>query len=176
MGIRMGSMTRRALIAVVTVAVGVWSLGTFAAAEVAAAKKVNVCKLLTQEQVATVVGNANDGPQDAGSFLGDGSCDYLGGGTGTDLRLVVTTNTKRDGRLNFATKARFDKTYGADEKVSGPGKVNLYHFDASSSVAQSAFMAVKGKKAVLVVLTGTVDHDTGFEKARQLATLVMKKL
>jgi hypothetical protein len=29
---------------------------------------------------------------------------------------------------------------------------------------------------VLVVLTGTVDHDTGFEKARQLATLVMKKL
>jgi hypothetical protein len=166
-------MGKRAVMVALGAAV---ALGTFAAAPAAAAKKVKVCNLLTQDQVAQVVGNANDGPQDAGSFLGDGSCDFLSGGAGTDLRLVVTTNTKRDGRLNFATKARFDKTYGADEKVSGPGKLNLYHFDGSSSVAQSALMAVKGKKAVLVVLTGAVDHDTGLTKGQQLAQLVMKKL
>ena len=174
----MRSRVRVVSVFLVAVAVGVWSLGTFAA-PAGAAKKVKVCGLLTQAQVAAVVGNANEGPQDAGSFLGDGSCDYLtGGGPGADVRVIVSSNTKRDGRFTFATKARFDKTYGSDESVTGGGgKLNLYHFDNSSSVAQSAFMLTKGKKAVLVVLTGdSVDHDNGLARTKQLAQLLMKKL
>ena len=171
-------MGKRLAVAALGLATVVGALGTFAA-PAGAAKKVKVCGLLTQAQVAAVVGNANEGPQDAGSFLGDGSCDYLtGGGPGADVRVIVTTNTKRDGRLNFATKARFDKTYGGDEAVTGRGgKLNLYHFDNSSSVAQSAFLVTKGKKAVLVVLTGDgVDHDNGLSRTQQLAQLLMKKL
>ena len=163
------------VVALTLVAMGVsWTL----AAPAGAAKKVKVCGLLTQAQVAAVMGNANTGPKDAGSFLGDGSCDYLtDGGPGADVRTVVSSNTKRDGALNFATKARFDKTYGSDEVVAGLGKLGLYHFDGSSSVAQSALLVTKGKKAVLVVLTGDgVDHDTGLAKAKQLSALVFKKL
>ena len=50
---------------------------------------------------------------------------------GRPARLIVSTNTKRDGLLNFATKARFDKTYGSDEPVAGVGKLGLYHFDGT---------------------------------------------
>ena len=173
----MGSKLAKLLAVGVTAALGFGVLGTFAA-PAGAAKKVKVCGLLTQEQVATVMGNANNGPKDAGSFVGDGSCDYLtDGGPGADLRLIVSTNTKRDGLLNFATKARFDKTYGSDEPVAGVGKLGLYHFDGTSSLPQSALLATKGKKAVLVVLTGDgIDHDTGLTKAKQLTALVYKKL
>jgi hypothetical protein len=172
-----GSKLAKLLAVGVTAALGFGVLGTLAA-PAGAAKKVKVCGLLTQEQVATVMGNANNGPKDAGSFVGDGSCDYLtDGGPGDDLRLIVSTNTKRDGVLNFATKARFDKTYGSDEPVAGLGKLALYHFDGASSVAQSALLVVKGKKAVLVVLTGNgVDHDTGLTTTKGLAQAVYKKL
>jgi hypothetical protein len=169
--------TRGLVVALTLVAVGV-SL-TFAA-PAGAAKKVKVCGLVTQAQVAAITGNANTGPQDAGAYLGDGSCDFLTeGGPGADVRLVVSSNIKRDAKtlFTFATKDKFDKTYGSDEPVAGLGKLALYHFDGTSSVAQSALLVVKGKKAVQVILTGDgVDHDTGLTKTKALALAVFKKL
>jgi hypothetical protein len=169
--------TRGLVVALTLVALGAtWTL----AAPAGAAKKVKVCGLVTQAQVAAITGNANNGPQDAGSFLGDGSCDFLtDGGPGADVRLVVSSDIKRDAKahLTFAAKDKFDKTYGSDEPVAGLGKLALYHFDGGSSVAQSALLVVKGKKAVLVVLTGNgVDHDTGLTTTKGLAQAVFKKL
>jgi hypothetical protein len=144
------------------------------------AGKAKVCGLVSQAQIAAVMGNANTGPQDAGSFLGDGSCDYLTeGGPGADVRVVVSSDTKRDAkaRFVFATKAKFDTTYGSDEPVAGVGKAGWYHFDGASSVPQAALLVTKGKKAVQVVLTGAgLDHDSGLAKSKQIAALEFKKL